>query len=394
LLSCPFQMPWQRGVVPACAAAALAACVFAALRRRRRCGGGGRAEAEAERDLQTAGGGRSHVVCADGGGAAASGPAAPEVPAKPRRDKGSERLEWWQRLNEVKPELTLPELQDGGAEALELAGEAVPAAYLAAVQEAMKRLKKGKDWVVRDSDYGTAPTHAAVKAKVNAALVSTMTEVLGPTLPEQLAQDPRRVLLLLDTPQYGTLRGIVASYPRLGCCQQVVIPQADLRHYFEMVRGGEFYPGVRAQRLDHWLCANAAVGLRCLASFLDFECRLVGALSARICPAADVMRFFRLGYPAEPVSVLALTVGLEAPAERPEEVDDFVRWEAALNGYSAELRQAWRYRLVTLLYVIRRVPGGPRAAAAALSGGGGGASATPLERVPPATPTLAMGEVT
>ena len=98
-----------------------------------------------------------------------------------------------------------------------------------------------------------------------------------------------------------------------------------------MIRGGEFYPGVRAQRLDHWLCANGKLGLRSIASFFDYECRLVGALSARLCPAADVMRYFRLGYPAEPESVFALTVGLEEPASTPEDVDAFVRWEAALR---------------------------------------------------------------
>ena len=132
------------------------------------------------------------------------------------------------------------------------------------------------------------------------------------------------------------------------------MPQADLAHYFEMVRGGEFYPGVRAQRLDHWLCANFKVGFQCLAALLDFECRLVGARSARLCPAADVMRYFRYGYPAEPVSVIAVTVGLEEPATTPEEVDAFIRWEAALNGYIATLRDAWKYRMVTLLYTIQR----------------------------------------
>merc|ERR1712048_812465 len=120
------------------------------------------------------------------------------------------------------------------------------------------------------------------------------------------------------------------------------------------IRDAGFYPGVRAQRLDHWLCANHSLGLKSVAAFLDFECRLVGALSARLCPALDVMRYFRFGYPAEPVSVFALTVGLEEPASTPEEVDAFVRWEAALNGYDAELREVWKYRMVTLLYVVRR----------------------------------------
>ena len=58
--------------------------------------------------------------------------------------------------------------------------------------------------------------------------------------------------------------------------------------------------------LDHWLCANSSVGFRCLAAFFDYECRLIGARSAKLCPAADVMRYFRFGYPAKPRAVAQL----------------------------------------------------------------------------------------
>jgi len=262
-------------------------------------------------------------------------------------------LEWWQRLNEVKPALVIPELRPWAGSPLAL-GEA-PKAHKDVVALAQDRLTRGRDWLVRDSDYGPTPTHSNIKAQVNPALVRAVRAALGEEgLAKYLATDPRRVVLLLDTPRYGTLRHLVDAWPALRCCQQVVIPQADLGHYFEMMRGGEFYPGVRAQRLDHWLCANAGLGLRCPLAFLDFECRLAGALSARLCPAADVMRYFRFGYPAEPASVLALTVGLEEPAVTPEAVDAFVRWEAALNGYKADLVETWKYRMVTLLYIVRR----------------------------------------
>eukprot|EP00435_Cladocopium_sp_Y103_P033743 s2030_g8.t1 len=130
------------------------------------------------------------------------------------------------------------------------------------------------------------------------------------------------------------------------------MPQADLHHYFEMVRNSEFYPGVRSQRLDHWLCANSSVGFRCLSAFFDYECRLIGARSARLCPAADVMRYFRFGYPAKPRAVFALTVGLEDPAPTCDAVDAFVRHEAELNGYRAELKEVWKYRMATFLYII------------------------------------------
>ena len=66
---------------------------------------------------------------------------------------------------------------------------------------------------------------------------------------------------------------------------------------------------MRAQRLDHWLGAHKGQGLRCLAACFDFECRALGRRSERLCPMADVMRYFRLGYPA-PESLLCLTVGL------------------------------------------------------------------------------------
>ena len=252
--------------------------------------------------------------------------------------------QWWQRLNqESKPELQLPDIKQP-------CSEPPPAAYTAVANMVLERVHEGRDWLVRDSDYGAAPAHAGIKAKVNAALVSTMREVLG-DLGAHLAADPRNVLLLLDTPQYGSVREMVSSFPCLRFCQQVVVPQADLRHYIEML-GSEFYVGVRAQRLDHWLCVNAGQ-FRVCAAFLDFECRLAGARSARLCPAADVMRFFRFGYPAD-VCVLALTVGLEDPAPTVEEVDAFVRWEAILNGYDAQLVDSWKYRMASLLYVVRR----------------------------------------
>lgn len=280
------------------------------------------------------------------------------------RDKGAERLEWWQRLNQVKPVLTVPERQVDQIEASSaalaaLAGVLPEAAHVhqEVARVVQDRLGRGRDWLVRDSDYpadGSTPAHAGVKAKVNAAIKQAIVDVFGESLPDILGADPQTIILLLDTPQYGTFRNIVDIHPKLRCCQQVVIPQADLQHYFEMTRAGDFYPGVRAQRLDHWLCANSRLGLRSLVAFLDYECRLVGSLSAKLCPAADIMRYFRFGYPAEPVGLLALTVGLEEPAPTPETVDAFVRWEAALNGYTVELRETWKYRMVTLLYVVRR----------------------------------------
>lgn len=264
-----------------------------------------------------------------------------------KSSKGTARLEWWQRLQALKPELRLPKAPAAPE------GCGVPRAWQAVEKMVKERSESGRDWLVRDSDYGDVPAHSAVKKRVNGALLAAIQRVFGESLCEQLMSDSRKVLLILDTPQYGTLGELVAGYPGLQCCQQVIIPQADLRHYFEMLREGGFYPGVRAQRLDHWLCANAQRGFRCQAAFLDYECRLAGARSARLCPAADIMRYFRFGYPGD-VSVLCITVGLEEPASTPEEVDAFVRWEALLSGYEAELQETWKYRMVSLLYVVRK----------------------------------------
>lgn len=277
-------------------------------------------------------------------------------------------MEWWQRLNDIKPALVIPPLQKaaaGHAFVVE-ASEPMRRAHAAVSELAEERLSKGRDWVCRDSDYGEKPAHAGVKARVNATLVQAVADLFGPSFTERLGASHQSLLLLLDTPQYGTLSALAASFPELRYCQQVVVPQADLAHYYQMIRSSDYYPGVRAQRLDHWLCANSKVGFKCLLAFLDYECRLAGAVSARMCPAADIMRYFRFGYPAEPESLLAITVGLEEPAATPEEVDFFVRFEAASNGYTAELRETWKYRMGTLLYVVRRMPGAAAAATQAV----------------------------
>ncbi|CAJ1395077.1 unnamed protein product [Effrenium voratum] len=273
-------------------------------------------------------------------------PEMPVAPAPAPRDKAAARLRWWQELNQVKPELVLPAAPD--------ALHPVHPMHKAVADMATERLQHGRDWLVRDSDYAVgdkAPAHAAVKGQVNPAFAQLVMEVCEQRLLEQLA-DVRTILLILDTPMYGTLSELAKLVPELRYCQQVVMPQADLHHYFEMIRSPDFYPGVRAQRMDHWLCANGVVGFRCLGAFLDYECRLIGARSARLCPAADVMRYFRLKYPAKPRSVLAITVGLEEPAPRHEDVDAFVKAEAQLNGFRAELREVWKYRMATLLYVV------------------------------------------
>eukprot|EP00913_Durusdinium_trenchii_P000428 g391.t1 len=73
----------------------------------------------------------------------------------------------------VKPLLVLPD-PTKPSEGLEVA------AHQAVQQIAYERLKHGKDWLVRDSDYavdGKAPTHAAVKSKVNPQFAKLTQEI-------------------------------------------------------------------------------------------------------------------------------------------------------------------------------------------------------------------------
>eukprot|EP00435_Cladocopium_sp_Y103_P027250 s124_g6.t1 len=131
--------------------------------------------------------------------------------------KGSARLRWWQELNQVKPDLVLPDHMRI-SEGLEVA------AHRAVEAIAFERLKHGRDWLVRDSDYGAGerpPTHAAIKDKVNPAFARLTLEICDGDVMGCLA-DSKKILLVLDTPMYGTLRELVKIAPELRFCQQVV----------------------------------------------------------------------------------------------------------------------------------------------------------------------------
>ena len=65
---------------------------------------------------------------------------------------------------------------------------------------------------------------------------------------------------------------------------EVIIPQYDLGHYVQMIGSEDVYAGVRLQRLDHWLCANATKGLRVLGFFGDYETAFAGHAEKRISP--------------------------------------------------------------------------------------------------------------
>lgn len=85
---------------------------------------------------------------------------------------------------------------------------------------------------------------------------------------------PRRVLLLLEAPSYGTTKALCAAVPGLAAALgNVCVPQADPIHYAAMVADPKgLLLNVRCQRLDEWLCANSGLGLKVPIFFADFEC--------------------------------------------------------------------------------------------------------------------------
>ena len=107
------------------------------------------------------------------------------------------------------------------------------------------------------------------------------------------------------------------AVPGLGTLgHKVCVPQADPTHYAEMVgRGGGTALGlnVRCQRLDQWLCCNAARRLRCCCFFADFECSVYGRPKVGFSPLRDLQRFLRAGYARVAGCLLAVTLNFRDP---------------------------------------------------------------------------------
>ena len=247
------------------------------------------------------------------------------------------------------------------AKALELPPPLQPArdsAHAAVCRAVEARVGRGREWVLRSSHYThgkAAHPHFRIKREVNAWLARTSAEVLGGDLATRLRQDPSEIVLLLEAPSFGTTTALAARCGEaLLRSPQVVCPQADLAQYVQMVGDGDISVGVRAQRLDHWLCANKARGLRVVVAFFDFETRALGSRNEALCPMADVMRFFRYGYAAADC-VFCVTVGLwPGELSSTAAVDAAVQCEARAAGFEVRLVRKWEYRMVALLYVLRR----------------------------------------
>lgn len=276
-------------------------------------------------------------------------------------------VKWWrQRCKEVEAsnrrlgerqarlEALCPELSVG---TVEWSPSEAPEGYRTVASELVAREAKGsgKAWAERRSMYAGSAESRAVKERMNAAIIEAIAAIHGDGLPPFLAADPRRVLVVLDAPCRGTSKAVLRRWPRLGdVCHQIVVPQMDALHYREFIADGP-YLGVRAQRLDHWLCSNRGRGFQCVALVADFETRLLGRLQERLVPAQDLMRFFRFRYAGRAPGdrcVLALTVSLRPPVHEPRTVVEFVEHEARLSGYRAEVRRVEKYHLAWFLFDV------------------------------------------
>ena len=181
------------------------------------------------------------------------------------------------------------------------------------------------------------------------------------SLSARLAKNPNEILLLLDAPSLATTNSIMANFPKLHkCAHQIVIPQADVLQYFQMVNRtvpnglDDTYIGLQAQRLDYWLASNDRVGFKTILMYGDFETSFVG--NKDVSPASDVQRWFRSGYPSKPASLLVLTFKERPPRGHPVSiVNDFVVHEGRLNNYTVKILHTWKKSLTTVMYEVAPV---------------------------------------
>ena len=90
--------------------------------------------------------------------------------------------------------------------------------------------------------------------------------------------------------------------------------------------------------------------------YADFETTFVGNQNKHFSPAMDMQRWFRYGYPAEPVSLLVLTVKVRPPRGHDISiVNDFVKWEGQLNGYEVSVLGEWCKSMTTVMYKVSKM---------------------------------------
>jgi len=131
------------------------------------------------------------------------------------------------------------------------------------------------------------------------------------SLAAEMRADPLLVLLLLEAPGCATTAALFSAIPPLrDLADRICVPQADPRHFAQMsgvearcehqpvasagpeggAGGGALARQLRVshQRLDEWLGANCAAGLRVPLAFLDYETSVYGKRAAELSPLKDL----------------------------------------------------------------------------------------------------------
>ncbi len=183
-----------------------------------------------------------------------------------------------------------------------------------------KRRAKRREPLTIDSAYdveGSGGRPAEVKVEMNAAVCEALRRC-DPDLESWVRADTRHILLVIDSPALGSAAALVDAFPGLANSQQIVIPQYDTAHYVQSINSPlpNAYVGVRMQRLDQWLCANASRKFQCRLFLADVESAFLGHQNRQLCPADDLLRYLRYGYAADR-SVLVLTFDMRSGKHRP-----------------------------------------------------------------------------
>ena len=274
-----------------------------------------------------------------------------------------------QRLNSMRPELKVPLLNQANVVGVQQVDKSTVDNYqmIVSLLDAFCNKKKKKEDhgyldIPSDFPYENAAS-TDEKKKVNESIGVALKKLCsgGLDLSERLRSNPNEVLVVLDAPSLATSKAVLSMFPTMAqVAHQIIVPQADVLQYFQMISGGngdhEMYLGLRAQRLDHWLCANAKVGFKTILFYADFETTFVGNHTKQFSPAMDIQRYFRHAYPAEPVSLLVLTVKVRPPrGHEISVVNDFVQYEGLLNGYDVTVVETWAKSMTTVMYEVRKI---------------------------------------
>ena len=274
-----------------------------------------------------------------------------------------------QRLNSHRPKLFVPELppppktfEQPTTQRREKYNEMI---HYMTTREANVATKKKRDWMDLPTAFPyTDAASSETKHQVNRTIAK---ELMSMDATNRLRRDSFALLLVLDAPNFGTTNTLLSTMcPAFRKCQsRIVIPQADVTHYFQMISDQQqgHLLNVRCQRLDHWLCTNGNVGFKHVLMYADYECTFVGNIDVRLSPMLDVMRWFRLRYPhvgsgeTNESCLLVLTVKLRGShfSSSLDYIDNFIVVEGALNGYAVERIHVFAKSLTTLFFSVSRL---------------------------------------